>query len=81
MNAPPEPPCPLDRKPHRERVKEIDAMLPEGKTASVCIDNTPEHRAWYLHEIAKYPRLTIESQGDLTSEIYVIKVRKEPSRN
>ena len=68
-------------RPHRDRVKEIDKILPEGKTAGVCIDNTEEHRVWYLHEIAKYPRLVIEYKGDLSSEIYVIRVRKGPSLN
>jgi hypothetical protein len=62
-------------------VKEIDAILPEGKTGGICIDNTPQHRAWYLHEIAKYPRLKVVCQGDLTPNVYVIKVRKEPSGN
>ena len=81
MTNPPEPPCPPDRKPHRDRVKEIDAMLPEGKTGGICIDNTPEHKAWYLHELTKYPRLAIEFQGLLHPDVYVIRVRKEPSRN
>jgi hypothetical protein len=78
---PKEPTCPPDRKPHGDRVKKIDAMLPEGKTGAICIDNTPEHKAWYLHELAKYPRLIIEFQGDLTLDIYIIKVRKGPSNN
>ncbi len=84
MTEPTEPSCPPDRKPHRDRVRDIDALLAEGTTAVVCIDNTPEHRAWYLHELAKYPRLTIEAQGVLVSDgsgVYVIRVRKEPSRN
>ncbi len=81
MNAPPEPPCPPDRKPHRDRVKEIDALLPEGKTGAVCIDDTPEHRAFYLHELAKYPRLKVVWQGVTLPGVYTIKVRKEPSNN
>ena len=87
MMEPKEPPCPSDRKPHRDRVREIDAMLPEGKTGAICIDNTEEHRAWYLHELKKYPRLIIEYQGVLVDEgivgdgIYLIKVRKGPSLN
>ncbi len=81
MDEPKEPPCPPDRRPHRERVREIEAMLPEGKTGAICIDDTPEHRAWYLAEVAKYPRLKIVDQGELTPCVYVIKVRKEPSSN
>lgn len=81
MSEPICPDCPADRKPHPERVKEIDKLLPEGKTGAVCIDNTEVHKAWYLHELQKYPRLTIVFQGALTKDIYVIKVRKEPSRN
>lgn len=76
MADPKEPHCPPGRRPHRERVKEIDSMLPEGKTAGVCIDNTPGHVEWYLHEIAKYPRLLVEFKGDLTKDIYVIRVKK-----
>lgn len=83
MTEPKEPPCPKGRKPHRDRVREVDAMLPEGKTGAICIDNTEEHKAWYLHELKKYPRLIIEYQGDLdkTGMIYLIKVRKGPSLN
>lgn len=81
MNEPKEPPCPPDRKPHRQRVKEIEAMLVEGKTGAIVIDDTPEHRAWYLHEVAKHPRLRMLDQGVLAPGIYVIKVRKEPSPN
>lgn len=78
MNEPPEPECPPDRKPHRERVADIDRILMEGLTGGICIDNTPEHRTWYLHELKKYPRLTVVYQGDLSSEIYLIKVRAGP---
>ena len=82
--GPPEPPClahPIGRRPHAERVREIDARLPEGKTAAVCIDDTPEHRAWYLHELGKYNRLEVVDQGILSTGIYTIKVRKLPSAN
>lgn len=63
------------------RVAIIDATLREGHTAAVAIDNTPEHRAWYLHEIGKYPQLAVEFQGDLNRDVYIIKVRKLPSQN
>lgn len=76
LNQPPEPDCPPGRKPHADRVKEIDLILPEGKTGGICVDNTPVNVAWYLHEIAKYPRLVVESQGKLTKGVYIIKVRK-----
>lgn len=81
LTVPPEPPCPPDRKPHKERVRDIEAMLPEGKTGAVCIDDTPEHRAWYLAEISKYPRLTITGQGVLAKGIYAFRVLKGPSLN
>ena len=82
MNPQPkEPPCPPGRKPHRERVKQIDAMLPEGKTGGICIDNTEEHKTWYLHELTKYPRLQIEYQCELNPDVYVIRVRKVLSLN
>ncbi len=72
---PPEPPCPEGRRPHRERVADIDRMLKEGQTGGIAIDDTPEHRAWYLHELTKYSRLTVEFQGVLSPGVYVIKVR------
>jgi hypothetical protein len=81
MVEPQEPPCPAGRKPHRERVKQIHDMLPTDKTGAVCIDDTEEHRAWYLHEIAKYPRLVIVDQGPMKQGIYIIKIRKLPSMN
>ncbi len=81
MTEPPEPTCPSDRKPHRERVRDINDMLPEGKTGGICIDDTPEHRAWYLHELAKYPRLTVTYHGRLMSGVYIIKVLKGPALN
>lgn len=83
MTEPKEPPCPPDRKSHKDRVRDIDRMLPEGRTGAVCIDNTDAHKAWYLHEIAKYPRLIVEYQGvlDLAGTVYMIKVRKGPSLN
>lgn len=78
---PPEPPCPAGRKPHSQRVRDIDAMLQEGKTGAIVIDDTPVHRKWYLNELKKYPRLTVEYQGVLMSAMYLIKVRKGPSLN
>jgi len=78
-NEPQEPPCPAGRRPHKERVRMIADKLKEGQTAGVCIDNTEQHKAFYLHEIAKYPRLVVEFQGELTADIYVIKVLKGPS--
>lgn len=76
-----EPPCPPDRKPHSERVKEIDDQLPEGKIAGVAIDNTPEHKEWYLAEIAKYPRLKVLGHCAMSKLIYIIRVQKESSAN
>jgi hypothetical protein len=78
MNEPKEPHCPAGKVPHRERVREIDARLPEGKSGGVCIDNTPEHTTWYLHEIGKYPRLVVEFKGVLSKDVYLIRVRKVP---
>ncbi len=74
-----EPPCPPGRKPHCERVRDIEAMLPEGQTGGIVIDDTPEHREWYLDEIAKYPRLQVTGQGVLGLGAYVIKVLKLPN--
>jgi hypothetical protein len=81
MPEPQEPPCPSDRKPHKERVNDIDNLLLEGQTGAICIDDTPEHIAWYLHELAKYPRLTVVHRELLAEGVYLIKVRKEPSPN
>ena len=75
---PPCPECPPGRKPHAERVGEIDRLLKVGHTGAVCIDDTPVHRAWYLHEIGKYPKLKVVFQGRLGQGIYVIKVEKLP---
>lgn len=79
-DQPPEPEYTPGCKPHRDRVRDIDTILPVGKTGAVCIEDTPEHIAWYLHEIAKYPRLKVMGQGRLGAGIYTIKVRKEPER-
>ena len=82
MSEPKEPDCPAGRKPHRERVAEINKILPKGKTAGICIDNTPEHRAWYLHELTKYQSLKVVYQGPLRMDnipddmVYLIKVEK-----
>lgn len=87
MSPPKEPVAPTGTRPHRDRVREIDRALMEGQTGGICIDDTEEHRAWYLHEITKYPCLTIEYQGALIlnakpgTGIYLIKVRKGPSLN
>lgn len=70
------PSYPEDRKPHDERVKEINDTLPKGKTGAICIDNTEEHKAWYLYELTKYPLLKIVLQGELNPDIYMIKVEK-----
>jgi len=78
---PKEPDCPAGRKPHHQRVAEIDRILPEGKTAGIAIDNTEEHKTWYLHELKKYPRLEVLNQVELNKDVYVIKVRKGPSTN
>lgn len=60
---------------------DADKLLPEGKVAGICIDDTAEHIEWYLHELAKYPRLKVLSHGKLGPGLYIIKVRKEPSNN
>ncbi len=78
MNEEPEmPPCPAGRRPHAERVSEINLLLKPGMTAVICIDNTEIHKAWYLHELAKYPTLKIVSQSEMHQDIWLIKVRKE----
>lgn len=51
-------------------------MLSEGQTGALCIDDTPEHRAWYLHELSKYPKLTVVEQWQLLDGVYAIKVKK-----
>ena len=77
MNRPKEPDCPAGRKPHKDRVREIDLLLQEGQTGGIVIDNTPGHIEWYLHEIAtKYPRLVVEYKGRLSGEMYIIRVKK-----
>jgi hypothetical protein len=76
---PPEPECPPGRKPHPQRVREINALLKVGQTGAICIDDSPRHRAWYLHEIGKYPTLEVAYQGRLMSGVYMIKVRKVQS--
>ena len=81
MSDPKEPPCPPGRKPHRDRVRDISEMMMEGQTAGIAIDDTPEYREWYLHELKKYPRLTVEDQGVLSRGIYLIKVRQGPPVN
>ncbi len=78
-NDPPEPDCPPDRKPHKQRVHDIDAMMMEGQTVGIAIDDTPVHRKWYLHEINKYPRLTVTYQGVLSKGVYIIKIKAGPS--
>lgn len=81
MNEPKEPDHSPGSRPHSDRIRLIESTLREGKTGAICIDNTEEHRAWYLHEIAKYLTLRIEYQGNLTDLIYLIKVKKLPSQN
>jgi hypothetical protein len=76
MPDPKEPSCPAGRKPHSQRVKEIAEILPVDKTGGIAIDNTPEHIAWYLHEIAKYKQLIVEAKDEMSKDIYVIRVRK-----
>lgn len=78
---PREPACPPGMRPHRVRVKMIHDALQEGMTGAICIDNTPEHVAWYLAELAKYPRLEVLLKGELSPAIYSIKVRKRPPQN
>jgi hypothetical protein len=76
MNEPEEPECPLGRKPHRQRVADINALLMPGTTAGICIDNTEGHCAFYLAELKKYPNLRIVYQGPLSPEVYLIEVQK-----
>jgi hypothetical protein len=71
---PPEPPT--DRRPHRDRIADIAKMCPVGKIAAVAIDDTPEHRAYYLHELGKYKDISVVGQGVLAEGVYVIKVTK-----
>ncbi len=78
---PKEPPCPAGRVPHRKRVRKIDQLLREGQVGGIVVDDTPEHRAWYLHEIKKYPRLAVDYEGVLAEGMYLIRVRKGPSVN
>lgn len=79
MNQIPEPTAPFNTRPHRDRVRAVEARLPEDKVGAICVDT--ENKDWYLQELKKYPRLSIEYQGALTDAIYVIKVRKLPSLN
>lgn len=76
-DQPQEPECPPGRVPHKERIEKISSTLLAGQTGAVCIDDTPIHREWYLHELANRPGLSIVYQGVLSPGIYMIKVRKE----
>lgn len=78
---PVEPPCPSDRRPHRERVPQILNKLSEGQTGAICIDDTEVHKARYLSELKKYPQLVVVYQGKLSEGIWMIKVRKGPPTN
>lgn len=73
---PPEPPYPADRKSHYQRVKDIVSLCPVGKVAGVAVDDTPEHRAYYLYQLGKHCEISILSQGVLAAGIYLIKVTK-----
>lgn len=79
MSEPQEPTCPAGRLPHRQRIATIAAKMkeaPPGFTASVCIDNKPEHRAYYLHQLGMVPELEIVDEGELTPILYAIKVKR-----
>ncbi len=77
MSDVPEPKCPAGRRPHRDRIADIIKLCPTGgKTAGVVVDNTPEHIAYYLAELAKHPEISILFQGKLTDESYLIKITK-----
>lgn len=78
MNESKEPDVPAGRRPHRDRVKDIADLLKVGKTGGICIDNTEEHKAFYLHELSKYPKLNVVYQGNLTKDTYLIKVERLP---
>lgn len=71
-----EPECPPGRKPHRQRIAEINDFLLPGKSGGIMIDNTDVHREFYLAELTKYPNLRVVFKGELTQEIYLIKVEK-----
>lgn len=73
---PPEPDCPDGRKPHNERITDIVRLLEPGKTGVVVIDNTPEHRAWYLWAFAQQPSIVVENHNELNKDAYVIRIRK-----
>ncbi len=78
---PPEPSCPPDRRPHRERIAEIVRACPLNKTAGVVIDDTPEHRAYYLYQLDKYEEIRIVYEGVLSHDTggggsYLIKITK-----
>lgn len=73
---PVEPPSPVGRKSHRDRIADIVRLLPTGKTGAVCIDNTPEHRAYYRHRLSNCRQVKIVYEGKLSPDIYLIKVEK-----
>lgn len=75
-DVPREPDCPPDRKTHRDRVAEIVRLLPPDKVAAVVIDDTPEHREWYLYALTVQSGLVVVDQGKLFNGAYCIKVRR-----
>jgi hypothetical protein len=75
-SGPPEPDYPPDRKPHSERIREIARLCPVWKTALVVMDDTPEHRAYYLYHLKKYKDITILDQFEVEPGMYAIKITK-----
>ncbi len=73
---PKEPLCPHGRKPHRQRIDEIVKLCPVNKTAGVAIDDTPEHRDYYLYQLAKYKEISVLSHGTVAYGVYIIKITK-----
>lgn len=76
MTAPKEPTNPPGTRPHRERVMEIAHWLQVGQTGAICVDVGNEE--WYLHEVAKYPRLLVMDHGPGPVDgVYTIRVKKK----
>lgn len=72
----PEPACPLGMVPHRQRIANIIEYSPIDKIAGVCIDNKPEYINYYLQELRKHKAITIIYKGEMTPDVYLIKIRK-----
>ena len=71
-----EPPVPSGRRPHSERIGEIVRMLPSGKIAAVVIDDTEQHKSYYLHELGKRSEIRIVDHGPMHPEMYIIRIER-----